>query len=255
MNFKELVNIVEKLRAPGGCPWDREQTRETLKPFLVEEFYEVIDAIEEDNSSGMKEELGDLLFQIVLQSQLSKEEGIFDINDVITGISEKMVRRHPHVFDNTHLESSDDVAERWEEHKKKEGKNHRSILDGVPRALPALLRAREIQLKATKVGFDWKRIEDVFNKLDEEIREFKSALEKKKYTDAEEEIGDIFFVLVRIANFVNINPEDALRKTIKKFDSRFRHIEKEACSQGKKLSEMTLEEMELLWNAAKQAHK
>jgi tetrapyrrole methylase family protein/MazG family protein len=255
MNFKELVSIVAKLRAPGGCPWDREQTRETLKPFLVEEFYELIDALEEDDSPGMKEELGDLLFQIVLQSQLSKEEGKFDINDVISGISEKMVRRHPHVFDNKNFETSADVAAWWEEHKKREGKNHRSIMDGVPRALPALLRAREIQLKATKVGFDWNRIEDVFDKLDEEIREFKDALNKKKYSDAEEEIGDIFFVLVRIANFVNINPEDALRKTIKKFDSRFRYIEKEACNQGKKLSDMTLEEMELLWNAAKQAQK
>jgi tetrapyrrole methylase family protein/MazG family protein len=255
MNFEELVDIVAKLRAPGGCPWDREQTRESLKPFLVEEFYEVIDALEEGNFSGMKEELGDLLFQIVLQSQLSKEEGKFDINDVITGISEKMVRRHPHVFDSKYLETSDDVSEWWEEHKKREGKNHKSVMDGVPRALPALQRARELQLKATKVGFDWKRIEDVFDKLDEEIREFKGALKKKKYTDAEEEIGDIFFVLVRIANFVNINPEDALRKTIKKFVSRFRYIEKEACSQSKKLSDMTLEEMELLWNAAKQVHK
>ncbi len=251
MNFEQLVNIVAKLREPEGCPWDREQTRETLKPFLVEEFYELIDALDDNNPGGIKEELGDLLFQIILQCQLSKEDGQFDIYDVVEGIAHKMVRRHPHVFGNKDLKTSQDVKQWWEEHKKKEGKDYESAIGGVPKSLPALLRAHKLQLKATKVGFDWKKIEDVYEKLDEEIREFREALDKKNHEDIEDELGDLFFVLVRIANFVNVNPEDALRKTIQKFIHRFKHIEKEASLQGKRLSEMTLAEMDVLWNNAK----
>ncbi len=252
MDIGKLVNIVAKLRSPQGCPWDKEQTRETIKPFLIEEFYELIDALDGNDLDNVKEELGDLLFQIVFQSQLSKEEGRFDINDVIEGVTEKMIRRHPHVFGDKKLETSGDVAEWWEEHKKKEAKNHESVLDNVPKSLPAMLRAHKIQLKATKVGFDWERIEDVFAKLEEEIREFKDALYKKDQTEIEDELGDIFFVLIRISNFINVNPEDALRKTIEKFIQRFRHIEIQSSQQGKKLSEMTLAEMNVLWNEAKE---
>jgi len=252
MNFDELVEIVAKLRSPEGCPWDREQNRDSLKPYLIEEFYEVIDAIEENDAEGTCEELGDLLFQIVLQSQLSKEEGSFDINDVVKGISSKMVRRHPHVFGDKDLETSADVSEWWEEHKRKEGKNSTSIMDRVPKTLPSLLRAREIQIKAAKVGFDWERIEDVYEKLEEEIGEFKDALLNKKHEEIESELGDILFVLVRIADLVNVNAEDALRNTIKKFLKRFRHIETEAAKQRKKLSDMTLAEMDSLWEDAKE---
>jgi tetrapyrrole methylase family protein/MazG family protein len=251
MNFEELVDIVAKLRAPDGCPWDREQTRESLKQYLVEEFYELIDALEDNDYDGMKEEMGDLLFQIIIQSQLSKEEGKFDINDVVADIAGKMVRRHPHVFGDKDLNTSDDVVEWWEESKKSEGKNHDSAIGGVPRSLPALLRARKIQMKATKVGFDWTRIEDVFEKLEEEIIELKEAINEKKHNDIEDELGDLFFVLVRIANFVDVNPEDALRRTIKKFDQRFRHIEAGAARQGRKISDMTLAEMEVFWQEAK----
>jgi tetrapyrrole methylase family protein/MazG family protein len=251
MSFDELINIVAKLRSPDGCPWDREQTRESLKPFLVEEFYELIDALDEDSPEAVKEELGDLLFQIVIQSQLSSEEGMFNIHDVVQGISEKLVRRHPHVFGGTSLNTPEQVIERWQEYKKNEGKIYASAVDGVPKAMPALLRASEIQKKATKVGFDWDRIEDVFAKLDEEIKELKEALDRKEYKEIEEELGDIFFVLVRIANFLNVNPEDALKKTISKFYQRFGYIEQEATQQGRKLKDMTLEEMEILWNEAK----
>jgi len=251
VNFDELVNIVAKLRGPGGCPWDREQTRDSLKPFLVEEFYELIDALDENDHEGIREEMGDLLFQILFQSQLSKEEGLFDIHDVVDGIARKMVNRHPHVFGDRKLKSSQEVMEHWQEHKKKEGKNYESVIDGVPRALPALLRARKLQIKATKVGFDWERIEDVFDKLDEEIAELKEALGKKDRKEIESELGDIFFVLVRIANFVNVNPEDALRNTIGKFTGRFIYMEKAARREGKQLSDMTLAEMEVLWNKAK----
>lgn len=246
-----MVEIVAKLRSPEGCPWDRKQDRESLKPYLVEEFYEVIDAIEDNDVDGIREELGDLLFQIVLHSQLSKEEGRFNINDVVEGIATKMVRRHPHVFGGEKLKTAEDVTEWWDEHKKKEGKNKKSVMDGVPRSLPALIRAREIQLKATKVGFDWERIEDAFEKLEEELKELKAALQTKKHSEIESEIGDVLFVLVRIANFVNVNAEDALRSTIRKFLGRFEYIEREASSQGRTLSDMTLEEMDGLWEEAK----
>lgn len=251
MNFHDLIEIVTKLRGPEGCPWDKEQTRSTLKPFLVEELYEIIDAFDEDDPEGIKEELGDLLFQIVLQSQLAKEEGLFDIQEVIDGIANKMIRRHPHVFGDKESITSEDVKIWWEEHKKKEGKSYESSIGGVPLSLPALLRAQKLQIKATKVGFDWERIEDVFEKLDEEIRELKEASDNTKQKDIEDELGDILFVLVRIANFYMINPEDALRKTINKFISRFDYMEKEVKQQGKELSDMTLAEMDVLWNEAK----
>jgi tetrapyrrole methylase family protein/MazG family protein len=255
VKFEELVDIVAKLRAPDGCPWDREQTRETLIPYLIEEFYELIDAFDENDNGAIKEELGDLLFQIVLQSQLSKERGDFNIDDVIEEIAQKMISRHPHVFGDENLETSEDVKMWWEKQKMSEGKIHESIMDRVPRSLPALLRAHKLQIKATKVGFDWEKIEDVFAKLDEEIGEFREALGKKEHEEIEDELGDILFVLVRIANFVKVNPEDALRKTINKFLYRFRHIESEASLQGRNLSEMTLEEMDALWRAAKNENK
>ena len=251
MNFEELVNIVARLRSPEGCPWDREQTRESLKQYLVEEFYELIDTLEENDDKGMKEELGDLLFQIVLQSQISKEENKFDIHDVVDGIVRKMMRRHPHVFGDKDLKTSGDVEVWWEEHKVSEGKGHASAIGGVPRSLPALLRAQKIQFKATKVGFDWEKIDDVFEKLEEEIKELKNALSRKKHEEIEDELGDLFFVLVRITNFVNVNPEDALTKTIRKFIKRFRYIETEASKMGKNLSDMTLAEMDVLWEEAK----
>ena len=252
MNFDDLINIVSKLRSPEGCPWDKEQTRETLKPYLLEEFYELIDAMEDNDPEGIREELGDLLFQIVLQSQLSKDDAQFDINDVVDGIAQKMVRRHPHVFGNKDLKTSSDVSEWWAEHKRREGKIDSSAIGGVPNALPALIRASQLQRKATGVGFDWKKIEDVMEKLDEEIAEFKNALIEKKNNNIEDEIGDILFVLVRIANFVNVNPEDALRSTISKFIQRFKYMENGALQQGKQLPEMTLEEMDVLWKKAKE---
>lgn len=255
MNFEGLVDIVAKLRSPDGCPWDREQTRESLRQYLVEEFYELIDALEENDSDGMKEEMGDLLFQILIQSQLSKEEGKFDIHDVVSGIADKMVQRHPHVFGDREIKTSEGVVEWWEESKKREGKNHDSAIGGVPRSLPALLRARKIQMKATKVGFDWEKLDDVFEKLEEEITELKEAIKEKKHKDIEDELGDLFFVLVRIANFVEVNPEDALSRTIRKFDQRFRHIEAAAAGQGRKISDMTLAEMEIFWQEAKISEK
>ena len=251
MNFEELVDIVAKLRGPDGCPWDREQTRESLRPYLVEEFYELIDALEENDHQGMEEESGGLLFQILLQSRLSKEEGKFDINDVIEGIARKMIKRHPHVFGDKDLRTSEDVSKWWREHKKKEGKSCGSAIDGVPQSLPALIRAQQVQFKAAKAGFDRENIKDVFEKLEQEIMELKDALNRKKHEEIEDELGDLFFVLVRIAGSVKVNPEDALRKTIKKFIQRFRRIETEASKQDKNLTDMTPAEMDVLWNEAK----
>jgi len=243
------------LRGEKGCPWDKEQTRESLKPFLVEETYEVLEAIDEGDPEKIREELGDLLFQIIFHCQLAKERREFDVNDVVRKISEKMIGRHPHVFGGATYETPEDVMKQWEERKKEEGKSRESILEGIPRELPSLLKAHRIQARASRVGFDWKQMEDVVEKLDEELQEFRDALEKKDQQEIEDELGDVFFVLVNISRFVGVNPEDALRKTISKFISRFRYIEMKAAESGKSLSGMSLEEMDALWDEAKGKEK
>jgi tetrapyrrole methylase family protein/MazG family protein len=235
----------------NGCPWDKEQTRESLKPFIIEEAYEILEAIDENDPAAIREELGDLLFQIVFQSQLAKEKGEFDMADVISKICKKMIERHPHVFANANYKTSAEVLEHWETQKKREGKKRESILDGIPKTLPSLLKAHRLQDRASRLGFDWERLEDVIDKLDEELEELKKAFKDKKKEEVEEELGDIFFVLVNISRFVSVNPEDALRKTINKFVSRFRYIEKTSADLGKKLSDMTLTEMDALWEEAK----
>lgn len=251
MDLNELLKIMSALRAEKGCPWDKEQTRESLKPFIVEEAYEVLEAIDEKNTDNIKEELGDLLFQIVFQCQIAKEKGEFEMTDVIDNIGEKMIARHPHVFGDANYKTTDEVLAQWEMQKKKEGKNRESVIDGVPKTLPSLLRAHRLQDKAARVGFDWEKVEDVIKKLDEEIEEFKNAFNSKKPEEIEDELGDIFFALVNIARFIGVNPEDALRKTISKFISRFRYIEMAAADLGRKLTDMTLDEMDKLWNEAK----
>ncbi len=250
-SFQKLLNIMSALRSEKGCPWDKEQTRESLKPFLIEETYEVFEAIDEGDSEKIKEELGDLLFQIVFHCQIAKELGEFEMEDVIKKISDKMIARHPHVFGEERLKTSEEVLKQWEYRKKEEGKLRESILEGIPKELPALIRAQRLQARAARVGFDWKRLEDVMEKLDEELKEFKNALNTKNQAEIEDELGDIFFVLVNISRFVGVNPEDALRKTISKFISRFRYIEMKAADMKKNLSEMTLYEMDALWDEAK----
>lgn len=251
MNLDELLKIMSALRGENGCPWDKEQTRESLKPFIVEETYEVLEAIDEKEPEAVKEELGDLLFQIVFQCQIAKELGEFDMRDVIEKIGKKMIARHPHVFGDADYKTSEEVLVHWEAQKKREGKQRESILDGVPKTLPSLLRAHRLQDRASRVGFDWEKVEDVLLKLEEELEEFRSALKAKNQEEIEDELGDIFFVLVNISRFVGINPEDALRKTISKFISRFRYIEMTTAEQGKNLSDMTLAEMDALWEEAK----
>lgn len=252
MHFQALLNIMEKLRGGKGCPWDREQTRESLKPFILEEAYELIEAIESGDPEKMKEELGDLLFQIVFQCQIAKERKEFDISDVIEMVSKKMTKRHPHVFGEADYRTSAEVIIQWEEHKKLEGKRRESILEGVPEALPSLLRAHRLQNRAASVGFDWDKVGDAVRKLDEELKEFKRALGTREKNEIADELGDILFMLVNISRFIGVNPEDSLRKTIAKFISRFRYIEMKAADYGKKLSDMTLSEMDELWEEAKQ---
>lgn len=242
---------MQKLRSEKGCPWDKKQTRETLKPYIIEEAYELIEAIEEDDPEKIKEELGDLLFQIVFQCQIAKENDEFDISDVIEKIGTKMISRHPHVFGDAECRTPEEVIEQWEVLKKQEGKLRDSILDGVPQAMSSLLRAHRLQKRAAQVGFDWENIEDVLKKVDEEMHELKEALKSGKREDMEDELGDIFFMLVNLSRFMKVHPEDAHRKTISKFIHRFRYIEMKAAEQGRELSDMTLEEMDKLWDEAK----
>jgi tetrapyrrole methylase family protein/MazG family protein len=251
--FIRLMELMARLRGPGGCPWDHKQTHESLKPFLIEECYEVVDALDEGDPEKVKEELGDLLFQIVFHARIAEENGEFTMQDVIEANIEKMTRRHPHVFGNARLSTDREVLANWEEIKKKEKgrEGRKSVLEGVPRNLPSLLRAHRLQERAARVGFDWTRLEEVLPKLDEEIAEFKGSLRTKDATGVEEELGDLFFVLVNISRFLGVNPDEALRKTISKFVSRFRYIEERAEAAGRTLNDMTIEEMEALWQESK----
>ena len=236
-----------------GCPWDKVQTRESLKPYLVEETYEVLEALDGNDPEKIKDELGDLLYQILFHSKISSLKGEFDFRDVIDNLSEKMVRRHPHVFKEGKLNTPDQVIEQWEEIKKKENNkaNQKSILDSIPINLPSLIKAQKLQKKAAKEGFDWEQINDVFDKLDEEIKEFKEAVLKKKNTDIQSEIGDIIFVITNIAKFYKVDAEEALRSTNNKFIKRFQYIEQKVAGKGKTLKDCPLEEMERYWQEAK----
>jgi MazG family protein len=248
--FERLVEIMARLRAPGGCPWDREQNFDTIKPYLLEEAYEVFDAIDQRDWPGLAEELGDLMLQAVFFAQMASEEGKFRIDDSLNAIAEKLVRRHPHVFGDGTAKTSDDVKRRWDEikadEKKASGKPQRGRLDSLPRNLPALVEAQQISSKAAAVGFDWEHPGQVLEKLDEELRELAAARENGAPAEVEGEIGDLFFVLVNLARLLKVDPEQALRKTNAKFRKRFAHVEKHAALPG-----ATLQEMEALWQEAK----
>ncbi len=251
--FHGLVQLMARLRGPDGCPWDRAQTANSLRPFLIEECYEVVDALDEGSPEKLKEELGDLLFQIIFHSRIAEEQGSFTITDVIAANREKMVRRHPHVFGDAVLATDREVLANWEEIKRQEKghKDRTSMLEGVPRSLPALLRAHRLQERASRVGFDWSRTEEVLEKLDEEIREFKDAFAQRDAAAAEDELGDILFSLVNLSRFIGVDPEEALRKTTAKFSRRFRYIEERSASMGRPLEQMGLEEMDRLWQESK----
>jgi len=245
-----LVDVMKRLRSPGGCPWDREQTHESLKPYLLEEAYEVLSAIDMQDDEEIKEELGDLLLQIVFHAQLADEENRFSIDDVAESIVKKLIRRHPHVFSEVKVNGSEEVLRNWEKIKKDEGK--KSALDGVPPTLPALLKARRVQEKAKRVGFDWDNAQGAFEKVAEEVNELRKAIAEGKKGTVAEELGDLLFSIVNVSRFLDVDAEDALRKTINKFMARFRFIEEKIEKNGKKsIENHTLGELDLLWEKAK----
>lgn len=248
----KLLDVVATLRDEGGCPWDREQTLESLKPYLVEEAYEVIDAIEQGSVTEHQEELGDLLLQIVMQSQIRTESGEFGFSDVAKSIKEKMVSRHPHVFGNVKVADSDEVLRNWEKNKaKNKDGEHRSIFAGVPKHLPALQKAQRVQSRAALVGFDWKEVKDVLAKVEEELAETKEAMTAEDEEHIFEEIGDLLFSVVNLSRFYGFAAEDALNKTISKFTGRFAEIEQQMHEQGRELNDCSLEEMDTIWEEAK----
>lgn len=252
--FEKLNSIVDTLMGENGCPWDKVQTRESLKPYLVEETYETLEALDEGDPEKIKDELGDLLYQILFHAKISELKNEFSILDVIENLSEKMVRRHPHIFDEEKLHTPEQVVDQWETIKRNEKNNlgAKSILDNIPKHLPSLLRSQKLQKKAAKNGFDWDKITAVFDKLDEEIAEFKEAALEGKDNDIAGEMGDILFVLVNIARHKKIDAEGALRNSNNKFVKRFHHIEKEVAKRGKEVNQTPLEELEKYWQEAKE---
>lgn len=247
--FAELLEIIATLRVE--CPWDRKQTMETLRSLSIEEVYELGDAILAGDMDEVKKELGDLLMHIVFYAQIGEERQLFDIRDVLNGICEKLKYRHPHIYGDVEVKNAEDVLRNWEQLKLKEKGRKHKVLEGVPMSLPALVKAFRIQDKARGVGFDWERKEEVWNKVKEEMGEFEAEMRRADGDKMEEEFGDLLFSMVNAARLYGINPEDALEKTNRKFIRRFGYIEEQAKAQGKSMKEMTLEEMERLWEEAK----
>jgi len=249
--FAKLVEIMARLRAPGGCPWDREQTHQSLKRYLIEEAYEACDAVDSGEDRLLVEELGDVLLQVVFHAQIASEEKRFTIEDVLDAINTKLVTRHPHVFDELKLDNAEQVLKHWEGFKVKEKKERKSILDGIPRQLPALMKAHRIQERVARVGFDWEKVEDVFKKVREELREFEEACYSQDEDKIEDELGDLFFAVVNVARFLEKDPEAALERTIGKFTRRFHYIEQQVKASGRNLQEAPLEVMDRYWEDSK----
>ncbi|WP_409997087.1 nucleoside triphosphate pyrophosphohydrolase [Capnocytophaga leadbetteri] len=245
--FQRLLNIMDDLRAQ--CPWDKKQTMQSLRHLTIEETYELGDAILDNDLQEVKKELGDLLLHIVFYAKIGSETGDFDIADVANGVCDKLIIRHPHIYGDVKVDNEEDVKRNWEKIKLKEG--NKSVLGGVPKSLPALVKASRIQDKAAGVGFDWDNIDDVFAKVKEEIEELHAEVKAQKHTAIEAEFGDVLFSLINYARFLKVNPEDALERTNKKFIARFQYLERKAAESGKSLRDMTLAEMEAYWQEAK----
>jgi MazG family protein len=246
--FSDFVSVVRKLRRE--CPWDREQTHRSIRHNLIEEAYEAVEAIDRGDFNELKKELGDLLLHVVLHSIMAEEEGKFSIDDVIDLIKKKLIYRHPHIFGDVRIDSAEKVKQNWEKLKQAENKRE-SIMDGIPKLLPSLLKAYRVQEKASHVGFDWRNIEDVWKKVEEEISEFKRTVSSGEYQKVEEELGDLLFAIVNYARFLKVNPESALNKSIEKFIRRFKYIELKLRENGKDIHNSTLEEMDRLWEESK----
>jgi MazG family protein len=254
--FSKLVEIMARLRAPGGCPWDRTQTFDTIKPYTLEETYEVLDAIDRRAWNELAEELGDFMLQAVFYAQMAAEENLFRIDDALDAINQKLVRRHPHVFGEQSAETPGDVMRIWgtvkAEEKKDRGREEDGLLASVPRALPALVEAQQISSRAAGAGFDWENPEQVLDKLHEELAEFAEARRLSSHDQLEDEMGDLLFVLVNLARWVKVDPEQALRRTNAKFRRRFEYVERKLAERGKKPRDSNIGEMEALWQEAKQ---
>jgi len=250
------VQLMTTLRGAQGCPWDRKQTLASLKPFVIEESYEVVDAIDRDDRPGLAEELGDFLLEAVFIAEITREEGSFDVYDSITAIHDKLVRRHPHVFAGVEARDAEAVLVNWEKLKSEERKaENKSVLSGVPRSMPALLKASRLTEKAGRVGFDWRRTDDVFDKLDEEIGELREAVASGDADQIHDEIGDLLFTIANIARKTGVNPEEALQSTNRKFMRRFESMESSVHGRGQNLDQLSLEEMDALWDEAKAAER
>lgn len=256
-SYEDLLGIMKMLRSPEGCPWDREQDHETLKKYFIEETYEVLEAIDLKSPEKLCEELGDVLLQVIFHARIAQENGQFTMEDVIDRVSQKMVHRHEHVFGLAEAETADDVVNLWENIKKKEKgvKTQTDVLKDVPPILPALMRSYKVQEKAAKVGFDWDHIEDAWQKVLEETEELHEAYDSMDKDKTEEEMGDLLFAVVNVARFLKIQPELALTGTINKFIKRFEYIETKSREMGKEMTDMTLQEMDALWNEAKKLLK
>ena len=251
VNFEKLCEIVAKLRGPGGCPWDREQTHESLLPALIEEAYEVTEAAREKNDAHFREELGDLLLLVVMHAEIASETDRFNIDDVVRDISEKLIRRHPHVFGTSDARDSGAVLKQWEAIKRDEKKTDSHYLASLPKALPALMRAQKAQSKAARVNFDWTDVRDVVAKLEEELRELKQAMASADPARTEEEIGDVLFAVVNLARKCRLDAESALQRGTDKFVTRFNRLEDELQRQGKRLCDVDLAEMDAIWDEIK----
>jgi tetrapyrrole methylase family protein/MazG family protein len=251
-NIARLLRIMARLRGPDGCPWDREQTHQSIRHNLIEECYEVLDAMDSGNTAAFQEELGDLLMQVVFHAQMAREAGDFDFNAVAGSIADKLVRRHPHVFGRQRLKTSAQVLRQWEAIKKTEKKSTSIVaVEDLPRHLPALLKADKVQRKVARVGFDWKRTGDVVAKVEEELRELKGALASGSRKQFEEELGDLLFAAVNLARYENLQAEDLLNRTIEKFTRRFQQIERAVHKSGRRLEDCALEELDALWESTK----
>jgi len=253
--FRRLVEIMARLRAPGGCPWDREQTHRSLRPYLIEEAHEAVEAIDRADDAEMAEELGDVALQVVFHAQLAAEENRFTIDDVMEAICAKLIRRHPHVFGDVQAATASEVLKNWEQIKKAEKAEKApdlSTLHGVPRSLPALQRSHRMQEKAARVGFDWKSAHEAFPKIDEELGELRQAIEQEDAAKVAEEMGDLLFAMVNYARLSGLRAEDLLHAAVDKFEGRFRAMEEAIARSGRSLEAMTLEEMDAVWNEIKQ---
>jgi tetrapyrrole methylase family protein/MazG family protein len=254
-SFQELLDIMAKLRKE--CPWDREQTHESLKIYMIEETYEVLETIDRKDKARFCDELGDLLLQVVFHAQIASENKDFDINDVTTAISRKLISRHTHIFGDVRADTPGEVLNNWEEIKKKEKglESQTGVLKDIPSNLPALMRSYKVQQKAAQVGFDWDKPEDVFEKIDEEVKELREAYESRDTDRITDELGDVLFSVVNLSRFLKIQPELALTGTVEKFIRRFEYVEAESAKMGRNLKDMTLAEMDGLWNEAKKAER